>query len=208
MKNKKTFSVRNMTQAAILIALIVVMTVLNIGNIPVGPIVATIYQVPVIIGAIMMGPVMGAVLGGLWGVLCFLLAVTGNTTDVVALTTVQQSVWLYFLIAFVPRLLTGLFSGLIFKGLDKAVFKKRYEFSLAITGAVGSLCNTVLYLGSLYLFIKGLLASIYGIELGAVGAMVMGVATTNGLVEAGVSAVLTLLICKVLFVVMKRRRAN
>ena len=96
MKNKM-FNVRNMTQAAILIALIVVMTVLNIGNIPVGPIVATIYQVPVIIGAIMMGPVMGAFLGGLWGLLCFLLAVTGNTTDVVALATVQQSVWLYFL---------------------------------------------------------------------------------------------------------------
>ena len=208
MKRKNSFNVRTMTQAAILIALIVVMTVLNIGNIPVGPIVATIYQVPVIIGAIMMGPMMGAFLGGLWGLLCFLLAVTGNTTDVVALATVQQSVWLYFVIAFVPRLLTGLFSGLIFKGLDKLVFKKRYEFSLVITGAVGSLCNTVLYLGSLYIFIKSLLANLYGIELGAVGAMVMGVATTNGLVEAGVSAILTLLICKVLFVVMRKRRAR
>ena len=208
MKKTSRLNVRNMTQAAILIALIVVMTVLNIGNIPVGPIVATIYQVPVIIGAIMMGPMMGAFLGGLWGLLCFLLAVTGNTTDVVALATVQQSVWLYFVIAFVPRLLTGLFSGLIFKGLDKLVFKKRYEFSLVITGAVGSLCNTVLYLGSLFIFIRSLLANLYDIELGAVGAMVMGVATTNGLVEAGVSAILTLLICKVLFVVMRKRRAR
>ena len=63
-------------------------------------------------------------------------------------------------------------------------------------------------MGSLYIFIKSLLANLYGIELGAVGAMVMGVATTNGLVEAGVSAILTLLICKVLFVVMRKRRAR
>ena len=81
-----------LTRIAVLLAIVFVLTVFNIGNIPVGPIVATIYQVPVIIGAVMLGTLAGTILGGVWGLLCFYLAVTGQTTDVVALATIQQNV--------------------------------------------------------------------------------------------------------------------
>ena len=195
------------TRMGALLAIIFILTAFNIGNIPVGPVVATIYQVPVIIGAIVLGPTAGAILGGAWGVLCFILAISGSTTDIVALATVQQSPFLYFIIAFVPRLLTGLLPGLLFKLLTKIKFFKKMGFvTCGITGAVGSLVNTILYLGALYLLIRELLSSLFKIEIGAVGAMVMGVAMTNGLVEAAVSFVLVAAICSALihFLPMKK----
>ncbi len=195
---KNSAKVRYLTRMALLLAIIIILTVFNIGNIPVGPIVATIYQVPVIIGAIILGTGAGCILGGVWGILCFILALTGQTTDIVALAVIQQNVFLYFVIAFVPRLLTGLFAGLIYKGLNSIIKEKLNIITFAITGALGSLCNTVLYLGALYIFIKELLASLYNIEIGAVGAMVMGVALSNGLVEAVVSAIIVAAVCKAL----------
>ncbi len=187
-----------LTRIAVLLAIVFVLTVFNIGNIPVGPIVATIYQVPVIIGAVMLGTLAGTILGGVWGLLCFYLAVTGQTTDVVALATIQQNVFLYFVIAFVPRLLTGFLSGLLAQGLKKSLPAKFDFIGFGITGAVGSLCNTFFYLGSLYVFIKNILAEVYNIDISAVSGLVIGVATTNGLAEALLSLVIVTAVCKAL----------
>lgn len=199
---------RYITRLAVLLAIEIVLTVLNIGNIPIGPIVATIYQVPVIIGAVLLGTTAGCILGGAWGLLCFYLAVTGQTTDIVALGIIQQNVLMYFVIAFVPRFLVGLFSGLLFKGLSRVFSEKKNWLSCCITGVVGSLTNTVLYLGALYIFVKGLLAELYNIDIGAVGAMVMGVALSNGLVEAAVSGVIVTAVCKAMFHFLPLRRAG
>jgi len=191
---------------AVLVAIIVILTVFNIGNIPIGPIVATIYQVPVIIGAVVLGTGAGAVLGGIWGVLCFILAITGQTTDIVALAVVQQNVFLYFIIAFVPRVMVGVVSGLVFRGFNSLLKEKKTPVSYGAAGILGSLTNTVFYLGALYVFIRNLLASLYGIEVGAVGKMILGVAGTNGLVEAAVSCLIVAAVCTALEAVGKSGR--
>ncbi len=186
MRNQK---VSYLTRLSVLVAVIVVLTVLNIGNIPIGPIVATIYHLPVIIGAVILGPAAGLILGGFWGLLGFILALTGNTTDVVALTIIQQSPLIYFVIAFFPRLIMGGLAGLTSRGFQK-VFKKRRFPGYALTGALGSLYNTIFYLGALWLLAAPVIAEIYEISLETVGGVIIGVATTNGLVEAGVAAIL------------------
>ena len=187
-------SIRYWARLSILAALIIVFTLFNIGNIPVGPIVATIYHIPVVIGAVILGLKAGAILGGLWGVLCFFLAVTGQTTDIVALTAVSRSPFLYFLVAFVPRIAVGIVTALVFKALSGA-FKDRKLPAYVVSGAVGSLTNTILYLGLLYVLFTPLLAEVYSISTTAVFAMVAGVAGTNGIVEAVVSAVITGAVC-------------
>jgi len=194
MRNQK---VSYLTRLAVLVAIIVVLTVLNIGNIPIGPIVATIYHLPVIIGAIILGPGAGLILGGFWGLLGFILALTGNTTDIVALTIIQQSPLLYFVIAFFPRLIMGGLAGLTSRGFEK-IFKKRRYLGYAFTGALSSLYNTIFYLGALWLLAAPVIAEIYEISLTAVGGIVIGVATTNGLVEAGVAAILVSAVCTAL----------
>lgn len=187
-----------LTRMAVLVAIIIILTVFNIGNIPVGPIVATVYQVPIIIGAILLGPAAGATLGGIWGLLCFYLALTGQTTDIVALGAVSQSPLMYFLIAVVPRVLTGLLAGYIFRLFNRLFKGKKDVLSFGITGTLGSLCNTVFYLSALYLLAKEIIAEKYFLALNAVLAVVMGVAYTNGLVEAAISCFIVMGVCKAL----------
>ena len=208
MNHKSQSQIRYLTRLSLFLAIVIILTVFNIGNIPIGPIVATIYQVPVVIGAVVLGVGAGCFLGGAWGVLCFYLAITGQTTDIVALAAVQQAPLIYFIIAFVPRLLTGLFSGLLAKGMKKLFAQKLDFIGFGITGAAGSLTNTICYLGALYLLIRSLLASLFEIEIGAVGALVMGVALTNGLIEAAVSCFIVAAASKVLVRFMSRDPVN
>jgi len=187
-----------LTELALLLAIVIIMTVTNIGNIPIGPIVATIYQVPIIIGAVILGPKAGSFLGGAWGLLCFFLAAMGQTTDVVALMIVQHNIFAYLLIAFVPRLLTGLLAGLLFQFLKGRLSGKKDILVFGITGAVGAFCNTILYLGALYLFVRPLVANALNISQAVVGGIVLTTAFTNGLVEAALACILVTAICKAL----------
>lgn len=198
MANNQKNATRYLTRMAALVAIILVMTIANIGNIPVGPIVATIYQVPVLIGAVLLGTGAGALLGGVWGILCFFLALTGNTTDVVALGIINQSPFLFLAIAVVPRVLMGLLAGLLYQGLTKALRGKQALLRYAITGAVGSLMNTAFYLGALYILVRPLIASVLQMDIGAVGALIMSIVASNGLVEAAVCCVLVTAICRAL----------
>ena len=192
MKYSKT---QYMARLAILLAIVIAFTVFNIGNIPVGPIVATIYHVPVIIGAVLLGTKAGCILGGAWGLLCFLLAVTGQTSDVIALAAVANVPLSYFIDAFVPRLLVGLVSGLLFKALC-AINEKRGTVWAGVAGVVGSLVNTVGYLGIMVLLLSRIVADTYGVSTSAVPGIALGVAATNGLAEAAVSAIITAAVYK------------
>ena len=199
-QKKNKMSVQYLARLAMLLAIVIIFTVFNIANIPVGPIVATVYQVPVIIGACLLDMKAGAILGGAWGLLNFWLAITGQTTDVVALTAISESPFGYFCVSFLPRLAVGLVAAL----LAKVLIKKNSTVSYLVTGALGSLNNTVGYLGLLYLLFKNVLASVYSMDASAVIGMVLSVAGTNGLVEAVVSAILTLAICKAINAIDKR----
>ena len=192
MNQKSKMSVQYLARLAMLLAIVIIFTVFNIANIPVGPIVATVYQVPVIIGACLLDVKAGAILGGAWGLLNFWLAITGQTTDVVALTAISESPFGYFCVSFLPRIAVGIVAGL----LAKALSGKDRAASYLITGALGSLTNTAGYLGLLYLLFRHVVASVYGMDVSAVLGLVFSVASTNGLVEAVVSAILTLAVCK------------
>ena len=55
--------VHQITRLAILVAIIFLLAFTPLGYLTIGPIAATTVQMPVIVGAVMMGPVSGAVLG-------------------------------------------------------------------------------------------------------------------------------------------------
>ena len=59
--------VRKITLTALLVAIIFLLTFTPLGYLVIGPIAATTIQMPVIIGAVLMGPVTGLVLGGFFG---------------------------------------------------------------------------------------------------------------------------------------------
>ncbi len=130
----------------------------------------TIMHVPVIIGAILEGPVVGLFIGLIFGVFSMIqAAVAPNGPTDVWFTNPLLSV--------LPRLFIGPLAYLSWKALERWAV-----LGLIVTGVFGSLVNTILVLGMIVVLGFAPLAA------------VIPVITTNGLPEAGVSAVITLVV--------------
>jgi len=114
---------QKMTLAAILSAITVVLGITQIGFIPVGPIRATILHIPVIIGGIFGGPIVGIVVGASFGIMSFLQAPTDPTFAPIWAIGGFSEIFLIAITAIVPRILIGLVSAYVFKW-TKAISKK------------------------------------------------------------------------------------
>ena len=199
--------VGRLARMALLVAIIILLTFTPLGYITLPFIAATTIQMPVIIGAVMMGPVAGLALGIAFGLsaLCKVLMMPG--ADPVATAILSYNFFLYAVIAIVPRGLMGWLSGLLFAGLNKTGLKQKNLklISYGITGFVGSMLNTIFYLGSLWLMASGIVAEVYSMDISGVGAMVMTVAATAGVPEAIVSCVIVAAVCRALQAVDKNK---
>ena len=65
--SKTSNKVHQITRMAILVAVIFLLAFTPLGYLTIGPIAATTVQMPVIVGAVMMGPAGGAILGFFFG---------------------------------------------------------------------------------------------------------------------------------------------
>jgi len=173
---------RKIVITAVLGAIAVLLGLTHWGFIPwFGGISLTIMHVPVIIGAILEGPLVGAGIGLIFGLFSLLQAA-------IAPTGVLDPLFTNPLLSILPRLFIGPVAWLVWTAL-----KKWPVVGLIVSGIAGSLTNTVLVLGALGLFFgkTPLVAQTFGDNLWkALG----GIATVSGLPEAGVSALNTLLV--------------
>ena len=90
--SRTTAKTRNLVQLSLLIALEAVMAFTPLGFIMIPPISITILHIPVIIGAILMGPTYGGILGGAFGVLAMIKA-TFFAAILVVLLSRLSAVW-------------------------------------------------------------------------------------------------------------------
>lgn len=178
-----------LVQASILGAILIIMAITPIGYLKVGVVSISFLAIPVVICGIVCGPLYGGIIGLLFGLTsvfqCFGLDVFGTTLmNINAFGT--------FVMCLVPRVLIGVFSALVFRGLSKTKMPKAVTFSIA--GLIGALTNTVLFVGGLFLFfynsdyISGLRG---GLGLFAFAAAFVGV---NGLIEAIVCMIVSALV--------------
>ena len=61
--NKHTEKLNRMTQTALLIAVELVMKAIGLGSVPVGPLYMSFLTLPIAVGAMLLGPEAGALLG-------------------------------------------------------------------------------------------------------------------------------------------------
>ncbi len=111
---EKKLTLRKLVVAGILGGISAILGLTPLGFIPVGPTRATILHIPVIIGAIMEGPLVGGLVGLIFGLFSMFQAVT-NPTPV-------SFVFLNPLVSVLPRVLIGIVSYYayqLFKGLGK-----------------------------------------------------------------------------------------
>ena len=76
--NKKKVNTKNMVQLAILMAIIFLMAFTPLGYLKIFLLDITLLVIPVAVGAVLLGPVAGAVLGLTFGFTSFILSFSKN----------------------------------------------------------------------------------------------------------------------------------
>jgi len=208
MRNKKR-DTRYMATLAMLCGILIVMGMTGIGFIPLPVIKATTMHIPVILGAVVLGPSAGGVLGGVFG-LCSIWAntVTPNLLSFAfspfmsneGLLGALKSLW----IALGCRILFGLIAGWLWL-LMKKLFKKDY-IALPVTASIATICHTLLVMGSIYLLLAQQYAQAKNVAITAVFGLVMGTVTASGIPEAIAAAILVTVIGKALLNLMARMK--
>lgn len=192
-KKNKTYRI---VLLGLLTAIILIQTsVPLLGYIPIGLLSITIIPVTVIVAGIVLGPLDGAIVGGVWGIITFIRAFSAPTSPLAPILFTNP------LISVFPRIVIGLVAGYLFhKFLSRKV---NDVIGMSITGVVGSLTNTVLVLGLSYLLLKEPYANAMGINVEELLPVILGIVATNGVPEAIMAGILTPIIVKPL---MKTRK--
>lgn len=198
---------RWMVSVALMAAIVIVLANTPLGMIQLPIIKATTVHIPVIIGAILLGPSAGAVLGAVFGI-CSLISNTMAPTllsfafspfmSTTGLSGAVKAIW----ISVGCRMLIGIAAGWLFILLDR--LKVNQTVSLPIVGFAGSMVNTVAVMGSIYLLFAQQYADAREVGVSAVWGLIIGTVTASGIPEAIAAAILVLALGKVLVQVFKR----
>lgn len=211
MKTKK-HDTRWMVSVALMAAIVIVLANTPLGMIQLPIIKATTVHIPVIIGAILLGPLAGGILGFVFGV-CSLISNTMAPTllsfafspfmSTTGLLGAVKAIW----ISVGCRILIGVAAGWLWILLKKwNMNRKRLQIvALAVTGFVGSMVNTITVMGSIYILFAQQYADAKDVAVTAVWGLIMGTVTASGIPEAIAAAILVAVITKVL---LKTRLAN
>lgn len=198
MKSRK-HSTRYLSTLAMFACILIVMGLTGIGFIPLPVIKATTMHIPVILGAVILGPGAGAVLGGVFG----FCSVYANTTapgllsfafsPFIAMSSdgaagALKSLW----IAIGCRILFGLIAGLLWKLMKK--LRTPDIVALPVTAAVSTIAHTVLVMGSIYFLLAEQYAAAKNVAFSAVFGLIMGTVTASGIPEAIAAAILVTVI--------------
>ena len=211
MESKK-MDVRLMAQIALLAAIMIVMAFTPLGYIPLPFMNATTIHIPVIVGACLLGPKVGGVLGGLFGITSVVKAtIQPNITSFVftpfySFSPEFHGSWMSLVVAILPRILIGVVAGLVFQGLVKLI--RNQTVSLAVAGVLGSMTNTIGVMGLIYLLFGEQYAAAGGTDPSLLLGVILGVVCTNGIVEAIIAGVLTAAVCRALHAAFRKSFAR
>lgn len=206
MKTKK-HDTRWMVSVALMAAIVIVLANTPLGMIQLPIIKATTVHIPVILGAILLGPGAGAILGAIFGI-CSLVSNTMAPTllsfafspflSTTGIPGALKAIW----ISVGCRILIGVAAGWLWVLFTK--IKLNQFIALLIVGFVGSMVNTVTVMGSIYFLFAQQYAEAKEVALTAVFGLVMGTVTASGIPEAIAAAILVLALGKVLVVVFRK----
>lgn len=205
---KKSKNTKFITLMGVLLAIEIIMAFTPLGFVPLGFTKATTIHIPVVIGAIFLGPLAGIILGGAFGILSIIIntvspALTSFVfSPFITIGGAQGNIW-SLVIALVPRMLIGIVAYYSYKWVSK--IDKTKVIAYATAGVVGSLTNTVLVMSGIYIFFGQQYAAAKEVTFEALFGVIMGIIGVNGIPEAIVAAIIVALVCKVLKSVFKEK---
>lgn len=204
---EKRHDTRWMVSVALMAAIVIVLANTPLGMIQLPIIKATTVHIPVIIGAILLGPMGGAILGFVFGVcslisntmaptlLSFAFSPFMSTTGIVG---AMKAIW----VSVGCRTLIGIVSGWLWILFRKV--RMNQTVSLILVGFLGSMVNTVTVMGSIYLLFAQQYAEAKEVAVSAVWGLIMGTITASGIPEAVAAAILVLALGNVLLKAFKK----
>lgn len=144
-KNKKLY---DLVLLALFIAIELAMYLMGLGLVPIGPLKMSFLPVPVAVGAILMGPWQGAILGAAFGLCSLWDAVSGASIMTNAFFAISPVHTVILCVGM--RALMGLCVGAIFQLLRKVDHKRIISYYASALAA--PLLNTVFFMGYIVLF--------------------------------------------------------
>ena len=196
-----------MIGVALMAAVIVLLANTPLGMIQLPVIKATTAHIPVIIGAIVLGPLAGSILGGVFGICSMISNTVAPTLLSFAFSPFMtnegvigglKAIW----ISVGCRILIGVVAGWLWIGLKR--IKLNDYIALSIVGFIGSMTNTILVMGSIYFLLAQQYAQAKEVAVTAVFGLIMGNVSVAGITEAVAALILVTAISKPLLAVFKR----
>lgn len=202
-------SVKNIVLYGMFTAVVFLLGLTPLGYIYLPMAAVTTVHIPVIVGGYSLGKKGGIVLGFFFGLTslinCF---ITPDATAAVILGT-GTGFGLYNLllivgVIFLPRVLAGLFSAAVYEAIGGS---GRHQIAaMGISAFVGSLTNTVFYLGGLYILAFEQSAQIMGVAGSALLSALLAIVASNGIIEAIAAVIICTAVGKALSLYTNRNK--
>lgn len=204
--NSRKRDTRWLASVALMMAIVILLANTPLGLIQLPVIKATTVHIPVIIGAVLLGPLAGGILGATFGI-CSMISNTMAPTllsfafspfmSMTGISGMIKALW----ISVGCRVMIGVAAGWLW-----ILFKKvrlPLLIALPVTGFAGSMVNTVFVMGSIYLLLAAQYAEVKSVGIDAVWGLIMVTVTASGIPEAVVAAILVAVIGKVMLKFVK-----
>ena len=199
--NKQKKDTRWTVTVALMMAIVILLANTPLGMIQLPIVKATTVHIPVIIGAIVLGPMAGGILGATFGI-CSLISNTMAPTllsfafspflSTTGFVGVLKAIW----VSVGCRTAMGIATAwvwILFKKL-----KINQNAALLIAGFLGSMFNTIFVMGSIYVLFASQYAAAKEVAVTAVFGLIMGTVVASGIPEAIAAAILVIALGKVL----------
>lgn len=147
-KVKRQVNVRYITELGLFIGVILLMKLTGLSSIPVGPLVMTFTMIPIAVGAMLLGPLAGTILGAFYGLLSLYDAITGKSLMTAAFFAVSP--FMTVLLCIGTRALVGYLTGLLFRVFQK--IDRHRIWSYFAGGLLAPMLNTICFMGFIVLF--------------------------------------------------------
>lgn len=188
--NKKQGNTQKLAVLAVLTAIVIILQAAVV--IPLGPFTVTLTMLPIIIGAIMYGPLGGAVLGTVFGAVVSIQVLTG-AAGAFSTAMLEYQPAATILICLLKGIAAGLAAGAFFRLFRKVSF----YFGVVMAAVIAPVVNTGIFsLGCLTIF-----RSLIQDALGTGSNLLLVFLTTfiglNFLVEFGINVALTPVVMRI-----------
>lgn len=188
----KNITVKQLAGTALLAAMIVVLQ-LVLGSVHVGPFTITFTLVPIIIGAILYGPVSGMVLGAVMGLLVAIASISGQ--DAAGLLMFEESPVACVVVIFLKSMAAGYIAGRLYQ----AGAKKNEILGVELAAVAAPVVNTGIFCLAAVTIFHDLVAG-WGQAAGfgdLFGYVFVGLIGVNFLIELGMNVVLVPVILRI-----------